>query len=55
MHGAAQVRGAPDDLIEGETMVLTLADKSILDERGQRLVEEDDELENVRKVGGQLS
>lgn len=46
-----QVKHSADDLAEGETMVLTLADRKLLGERGQTLRdEEDDELENVLKV-----
>lgn len=41
-----------DELGEGETMVLTLADRRMLDERGRNYAEdaEEDELENVLKV-----
>lgn len=38
-----------NEIGEGETVILTLADKGILDEKGQ-LIEEDDELENVLKA-----
>lgn len=40
------------ELGDGESMILTLADKGILDESGNLVEEEDDELENVLKVGG---
>lgn len=42
-HGA-------DELQEGETMILTLADKNILDDKGDLDEEEQDELENVLAV-----
>ena len=42
-HGA-------DELQEGETMILTLADKNILDDKGDLDDEEQDELENVLAV-----
>ena len=51
LYATAQVRHGAEDLRDGETVILTLADKAILDERGGRLLEEDDELENVTLVG----
>ncbi|KAK9806920.1 hypothetical protein WJX72_007494 [[Myrmecia] bisecta] len=42
-----KVRHNAAELAEGETMILTLADRNILDEKGD-LDEEGDELENVR-------
>lgn len=51
-----RVRHDADELGEGETMILTLADRNILDEHGE--VDEDkDELENalvVSSCGGRL-
>jgi hypothetical protein len=38
-----------EDLSRGDEVVLTLVDKGILDEKGN-LVEEEDELENVRSI-----
>ena len=40
-----------DELQEGETMILTLADKNILDDKGDLDDEDQDELENVLAVG----
>ncbi len=48
----AQVRHDASELGEGETMILTLADRGILDEAGNLVEEGDVELENVLKVGG---
>jgi hypothetical protein len=39
-----------EELESGETVVLTLADQRILDERGNTLADGDDELINVGKV-----
>lgn len=44
-----RVRHDADELGEGETMILTLADRNILDERGE-LDEDKDELENALVV-----
>ena len=44
-----KVKHTADELQEGETMILTLADKNILDEKGD-LSEGEDELENVLAV-----
>ena len=44
-----KVRHKAEDLGEGETVVMTLADRSILDARGD-LDEDGDELENVLAV-----
>lgn len=52
---ACQVRHDYNELLqEGQEVVLTLVDKGILDERGRSFNEaaEEDELENVLKVGG---
>ena len=43
-----------DELQEGETMILTLADKNILDDKGD-LSEGEDELENVLAVRAHLA
>ena len=43
-----------DELQEGETMILTLADKNILDDKGD-LSEGEDELENVLAVRANLA
>ena len=53
-HSAAELAGmkvkhAADDLDVGETMILTMEDRGILDERGN-LVEEDAALENILVV-----
>ena len=46
-----KVKHTADELQEGETMILTLADKNILDEKGDLDDDEDqDELENVLAV-----
>ena len=45
----ARFRAKAEDLNEGETLIMTLADRSILDEQGQ-LHEDKDELENVLTV-----
>ncbi|DBA93483.1 TPA: hypothetical protein ACH3X3_013582 [Trebouxia sp. C0006] len=42
-----KVKHGADELQEGETMILTLADKNILDDKGDLDDEEQDELENV--------
>ena len=42
-----KVRHGADEVNEGETMILTLKDSSILDEKRGALNEEEDELENV--------
>jgi hypothetical protein len=44
------VKHGADELQEGETMILTLADKNILDDKGDLDDEEQDELENVLAV-----
>ena len=46
----ARFRAKADDLNQGETVIMTLADRGILDERGE-LDEDNDELENVLSVG----
>ena len=49
------MRHDAEELNEGETMILTLADRSILDERGDLDDDAPDELENalvVRSWGG---
>lgn len=48
----AKVKHSAEDLEEGETMILTLEDKSILDEKGRLREEEDPVLENILAVGG---
>ena len=45
-----KVKHTADELQEGETMILTLADKNILDDKGDLDDEEQDELENVLAV-----
>lgn len=45
-----KVKHTADELQEGETMILTLADKNILDDKGD-LSDGEDELENVLAVG----
>lgn len=45
-----KVKHGADELQEGETMILTLADKNILDDKGDLDDEEQDELENVLAV-----
>ena len=45
-----KVKHGADELQEGETMILTLADKNILDDKGDLDEEEQDELENVLAV-----
>ncbi len=45
-----KVKHTADELAEGETMILTLADKNILDDKGDLDDEEQDELENVLAV-----
>ena len=45
-----KVKHTADELQEGETMILTLADKNILDDKGELDEEEQDELENVLAV-----
>jgi hypothetical protein len=45
------VRHDYTELGDGESMILTLADQGILDESGNLVEEEDDELENVLTVG----
>lgn len=45
-----KVKHAANELLEGETMILTLADKNILDAKGELDEEEQDELENVLAV-----
>lgn len=47
-----RVRHDADELGEGETMILTLADRNILDERGE-VDEDNDELENALVVRSQ--
>ena len=44
-----QVKHDANEIIEGETVILTLADRAILTDKGD-LDEKDDELENVLKV-----
>lgn len=44
-----KVKHTADEMLEGETMILTLADKNILDEKGD-LSDGEDELENVLAV-----
>ena len=48
-----QVKHDHNDMNEGETVVLTLADKALLTKKGLSVAEndEEDELENVLKVG----
>lgn len=46
-----KVKHTANELLEGETMILTLADKNILDNKGELDEEEQDELENVLAVG----
>lgn len=51
-----RVRHSAEELGEGETMVMTLADRPIMDARGE-LADDADELENalvVRPVPGSL-
>ena len=43
----AKVAADTGDLLEGETLVLTLADQPLLDEKGRLLEEQEDKLENV--------
>ncbi|KAL4429830.1 hypothetical protein ABPG77_010947 [Micractinium sp. CCAP 211/92] len=43
----AKVKHTADELAEGETMILTLEDKGILDEKGNLVEEEDLVLENI--------
>ena len=45
-----KVRHNAEELNHGETMILTLADRSILDDKGE-IVEEAEELENTLVVG----
>lgn len=45
-----KVKHSANELLEGETMILTLADKNILDDKGELDDEEQDELENVLAV-----
>ena len=45
-----KVKHSANELMEGETMILTLADKNILDDKGELDDEEQDELENVLAV-----
>ena len=45
-----RVKHTANELMEGETMILTLADKNILDDKGELDDEEQDELENVLAV-----
>lgn len=45
-----KVKHTADELQEGETMILTLADKNILDDKGDLDDEDQDELENVLAV-----
>lgn len=45
-----KVKHTANELLEGETMILTLADKNILDDKGELDEEEQDELENVLAV-----
>jgi U4/U6.U5 tri-snRNP-associated protein 1 len=44
-----KVKHTADELMEGETIVLTLADRGILDDKGE-LVDDADELEEVARV-----
>ena len=44
-----KVKHTADEMLEGETMILTLADKNILDDKGD-LSDGEDELENVLAV-----
>jgi U4/U6.U5 tri-snRNP-associated protein 1 len=46
----AQVRHNAEELNEGETMILTLADRNILDEAGDLDEDAPDELENALVV-----
>lgn len=48
-----KVKHTANELLEGETMILTLADKNILDDKGELDEEEQDELENVLAVSPQ--
>ena len=45
----ARFRGKAEDLNEGETVIMTLADRRILNEQGE-LDDDNDELENVLTV-----
>ena len=45
-----KVKHTANELMEGETMILTLADKNILDDKGELDDEDQDELENVLAV-----
>ena len=45
-----KVKHTAEELQEGETMILTLADNNIVDDRGDLDDEEQDELENVLAV-----
>lgn len=47
----AKVRHTAEELEEGETMILTLEDKSILDEKGNLREDDDLVLENILAVG----
>lgn len=47
---AAQVRHNMGEVAEGETVIVTLADKPLLDDRGN-LRDDEDELENTLLVG----
>jgi hypothetical protein len=44
------VRHAATDVMEGETMILTLKDSSLLNENGGELNEDADELENISVI-----
>lgn len=44
-----RIRHGADELQDGETMILTMADRNILDDRGD-IDEDGDELENVLAV-----
>lgn len=48
-NGVLQVKHNAEELNEGETMILTLADRTILDEKGE-LDDDADELENALVV-----
>ena len=49
-----KVKHTADELQEGETMILTLADKNILHDKGDLDDEEQDELENVLAVSSAI-
>jgi U4/U6.U5 tri-snRNP-associated protein 1 len=45
-----KVKHSADEVGEGETIILTLADKQILDDKGELVEDDDEELENVLAV-----